>query len=97
MLLLDLDFCLDLLSKECYEKIVYSILQKPRGTWRTLHSVMGLRDYRYSKSEIYVSWSDDPLSNKNDGFSLILFCEKDSMEIISASYNVRRLEANMKK
>lgn len=88
-MLLSLDFCADILSAKKYEQLIILILKLPIGTWRPLHEVMGLSEYGYNESLIFVSWSHS-LYNEDD-FSLIIFCEEESMEMVTGNYNVSRL------
>jgi len=86
---LNLDYCADILCEKQFEKYVLVILQLPIGTWLPLHEVLGLEEYSYDDSTIFVSWTK-PLHNE-EGFSLIIFCEELSMEMVTGDYNSARL------
>jgi hypothetical protein len=86
---LDLDFCADILSERQFEKFITSILLLPIGTWLPLREVLELSEYCYDDSMIFVSWTKS-LHNE-EGFSLIMFCEEDSMKMVTGNYNASRL------
>jgi len=86
---LSLDLCADFLSEKRFEKFILLILQLPIGTWFPLHKLLELDEYTYSESVIFVSWSHS-LDNEDD-FSLIIFCEEESMEMVTGNYNKTRL------
>ncbi len=86
---INLDYCLDILCEKKYEKYVCSILKLPIGTWFPIHVVLKLDEYSYDDSIIFVSWTKS-INNEED-FSLIMFCEEESMKMATATYNSRRL------
>ncbi len=86
---LNLDFCADILCEKQFEKFVLSILKLPIGTWVPLHSVLGLDKYSYDNSMIFVSWTKS--LRDEDRFSLIMFCEEESMEMVTGNYHTSHL------
>lgn len=86
---LNLEFCADVVSEKRFEKRVLSILKQPIGTWRPLHDVLELAEFEYESSTIFASWTNS--LRDEDGFSLIMFLEEESMEVLTAFYNVKRL------
>lgn len=86
---LNLDFCADILCEKQFEKFVLLILQLPIGTWLPLHVALDLDEYSYDDSIVFVSWTKS-LRNE-EGFSLIMFCEEESMEMVTGNYNTSRL------
>ena len=85
-MLLSLDFCADILAKKEFEHIVKDIFHLSIGSWTPLHELILLEDYSYVGSVIHVSWSES-LWNE-EGFRLILFCDEEDMEMLTATYNI---------
>ena len=81
-----LDICADLLSLSEYEKIIYDILIHEKGSWIALNSIVKKSNFTIpGLNDIYVCYVDMILDEP--GFELILFCDHESMEMLSASYN----------
>ncbi len=88
-MLLNLDYCADIVSEQRFESVVSSIFKQPIGTWCPLDKVLKLSDFHYENSVIFVSWSHS--LHDEDNFSLIVFCEEESMNILTSNYNINYL------
>lgn len=87
----ELDICADFLSERKYEPLIYSIFQAQKGEWCVVNDLLNSSEEvdLLLECNIYVCWVD-PLQ-PDPGFSLIMFCDAESMQLFSGIYNKDRL------